>query len=160
MRISDCMSRNVCITHPDTSLQAAARAMSEIDAGILPVSDGDRLVGMVTDRDIALRGLGKGMGPSATVRDVMSSQVLYCFEDQDSSQVLENMGEIQVRRLAVLDHDKRLVGIVSLSDLACDRTEWVGRTLNEITRPSGLHSQLSAADGRFASADSIPMPGT
>ena len=141
MKVSECMTREVEIVDPDTTLQNTARIMAEIDAGILPVSDGERLIGIITDRDIAVRGVALGRTPDTRVGDVMSQEVLYCFEDQDVEDVLVNMGEIQVRRLPVVDRTKRLCGIVSLSDLAPGEEDEAGEALCEISRPSGLHSQ-------------------
>jgi CBS domain-containing protein len=92
--------------------------MSEEDVGALPVADNDRLVGMITDRDIAIRGVGEGMAADARVRQVMTEQVKYCFEDEDLAHVSQNMASLQMRRLPVMNRDKRLVGIVSLGDLA------------------------------------------
>jgi len=118
MRVNECMTRDVEIANPRETLRHAAQAMARIDAGALPVGENDRLVGMITDRDIAVRGVGKGRSPDATVGEVMSKEVKYCFEDDDADDVLRNMAELQVRRLPVLDREKRLVGIISLSDLA------------------------------------------
>ncbi len=102
----------------------------------------DRLVGMVTDRDIAIRGVGMSLQPNAKVRAVMSSEVLYCFEDDDIGDVLANMADMQIRRLPVVDRDKRLVGILSLSDVAGNGDmARAGKVLCEIARPSALHSQ-------------------
>jgi len=144
MRINECMTREVRIVDPDDTLEGAAQLMGEIDAGILPVAKNDRLVGMVTDRDIAVRGVAKGMAPDAHVRAVMSDEVLYCFADDDTEDVLNNLAEIQVRRLPVVDRDKRLVGIVSLSDMAGNGGQMhVGEALGEIARPSMRHSQLA-----------------
>lgn len=144
MRISECMTRDVRIVDPDETLQQAALAMAEIDAGILPVGKNDRLVGMITDRDIAIRGVAQKRGPDARVGDVMSPEVKYCFIDDDTDDVLDNLAEIQVRRLPVLDHDKRLVGIVSIGDLAGNgEPTHVGEALGEIARPSALHSQMA-----------------
>jgi len=118
--------------------------MAEIDAGFLPVRENDRLVGIVTDRDIAIRGVAKGLPPDAEVRQVMSDEIRYCFEDDDAEDVLANMGEIQVRRLPVLNRDKRLVGIVSITDLAGNGdAAQAGEALSEIARPSALHSQVA-----------------
>ena len=141
MQVSQCMTRDVRVISPEDTIERAAQLMAQIDAGVLPVSSGDRLVGMITDRDIAIRGVAEGCGPSAKVRDVMSQEVKYCFDDEDTGDVLENMAEIQVRRLPVIDHDKRLVGIVSIGDLAKDREHETGEALRDIARPSGLHSQ-------------------
>lgn len=142
MKVQECMTREVRIVDPDETLEDAARAMAEIDAGILPVGENDRLIGIVTDRDIAIRGVGRGCEPSAKVRDVMSPEVRYCFENDDIEDVLNNMAEIRVRRLPVLDHDKRLVGVVSITDLASGDETHTGEVLREIARPSGLHSQI------------------
>ena len=90
---------------------------------------------------MAIRGVAEGCGPSAKVGDVMSREVKYCFDDADADDVLENMAEIQVRRMPVVNHDKRLVGIVSISDLAKEESREAGQALGEIARPSGLHSQ-------------------
>jgi CBS domain-containing protein len=136
------MTRDVQIASPDETIREAARCMAEIDAGVLPVGENDRLVGMITDRDIAVRGVADGKGCDAKVGEVMSREVRYCFEDEDSEAVLRNMGELQLRRLPVLNRDKRLVGILSLSDCTADgREARAGEALHDITRPGGLHTQ-------------------
>ena len=117
MKVSDCMTSDVRIAAPDQTLREAAQAMARLDAGALPVGENDRLVGMITDRDIAIRGVAMGKGPEASIREVMSTDVKYCFDDEDVEDVLHNMGDLQVRRLPVLNRDKRLIGIVSLGDL-------------------------------------------
>jgi CBS domain-containing protein len=99
MQISVVMSRDVKIITPEETLRDAAAAMKQLDAGALPVGEKDKLVGMITDRDIALRGVAEGKGPEAKVRDVMSHEVKYCFEDEEVEHVAENMAELQVRRL-------------------------------------------------------------
>lgn len=141
MKISQFMTRNVQIVSPDDTLERAARLMGEIDAGVLPVGEHERLVGMITDRDIAVRGVARGCGPEARVRDVMSPEVKYCRDDAEVDEVLRNMADIQVRRLPVVDADKRLVGIVSLGDLDREAPEETGRAMEGITRPSETHSQ-------------------
>ena len=142
MRVGECMTRDVRLASPDQTIGEAAMIMAEIDAGVLPVGDGDRLVGMLTDRDIAIRAVAQGMGPDTRVRDVMSSEIKYCFNDDDVDEVIDNMGDIKVRRLVVLNRDKRMVGIVSLGDLSKDGpTEQTGAALNQICRPGGDHSQ-------------------
>ena len=142
MRVSDCMTRGVEITNPQDTIRDAARMMADCDAGVLPVGENDRLVGVITDRDIAVRAVAEGRGPEAKVGDVMSAEVKYCFEDDDIDDVLRNMGELQVRRLPVLSRDKRLVGIVSLSDLATiGAAAPAGDALVDIARPGGEHSQ-------------------
>lgn len=142
MKVSECMTRDVRMTSPNESLRDAARTMAELDAGVLPVSEGDRLVGMITDRDIAVRGVAEGRGPDAKVAQVMSREVMYCYDDEDSEAVLRNMGDIQLRRLPVLNRDKRLIGIVSLADLAArGQSARAGEALSGIVRPGGEHSQ-------------------
>ncbi len=142
MKVRDIMTSGVQLVRPEETICDAARRMSEIDAGALPVADGDRLVGMITDRDIAIRGIGAGKGPDATVREVMSGKVLYCFDDQEIEEVASNMGDIQVRRLPVVNRDKRLVGIVSLGDLAeSGRGAKVAEALQGVSRPGGENRQ-------------------
>jgi CBS domain-containing protein len=142
MKVRECMSRQVVVANPRQAITEAARMMSECDAGILPVGEDDRLVGMVTDRDIVVRAVAKGLPPSTPVRDVMSDdQVLYCFEDDDVADVAENLAEQQVRRLPVLNRDKRLVGIISLGDIAQAAEKKAGAAVAGITRPGGKHDQ-------------------
>src|ERR687883_714396 len=112
MRVSEAMTRDVRVASPEQSIREAARIMAEIDAGVMPVREGDRLVGMITDRDIAVRAVAEGKGPDTPIREVMTEDVKYCFEDDDTGDVARNMAEIQVRRLPVLTREKRLVGIV------------------------------------------------
>jgi CBS domain-containing protein len=135
------MTRDVRLVSPDDTIERAAQIMGSVDAGVLPVTDGERLVGMITDRDIAIRGVGEGCAPSARVGDVMSQEVKYCFDDAETEDVLDNMAQIQVRRMPVVDHDKRLVGIVSLSDLDHQAPDRGGEALRGITQPGGPHNQ-------------------
>src|SRR5437868_9865719 len=118
MRVSEAMTRDVRVATPGQSIRDAAKAMAEIDAGVLPVGENDRLIGMITDRDIAIRGVAAGKGPQTPVGEVMSRQVLFCYDDQDLEHVAKSMGEARVRRVPVIDRAKRLVGIVSLADVA------------------------------------------
>jgi CBS domain-containing protein len=142
MRVSEAMSRNVRIANPGQSIRDVAKLMAEIDAGSVPVGENDRLVGMITDRDIAIRAVAAGKGPDTPVRDVMSKEVKYCFDDEDLEHVAKNMGEIQVRRLPVVNRDKRLVGIVSLADIAQNEdTETTGETTAKVSQPGGQHRQ-------------------
>jgi CBS domain-containing protein len=143
MKVSDCMTRDVRVAAPNQSLRDAASLMAELDVGILPVGDNDRLVGMITDRDIAVRGVACGLGPESTVQEVMTDNVKYCFADQSIEEVSRNMGDIQVRRLPVVDREKRLVGIISLSDIANGEgaTDEAGEALRDIAKPGGEHSQ-------------------
>jgi CBS domain-containing protein len=142
MKVSEAMTRNVRIANPEETIQAVARMMVTLDAGALPVAEGDHLVGMITDRDIAVRGIAEGKGPETKVRDVMTPEVRYCFDDQDIAEVTRNMADIQVRRLPVIDRAKRLVGILSLGDVAVTPEEAkAGEALHGISRPGGQHSQ-------------------
>jgi CBS domain-containing protein len=144
MMVNECMSHEVRLTNPDETLCEAARCMAEMDAGALPVGENDRLVGMITDRDIAVRGVAQGKGPDARVRDVMTPEVRYCFEDENIDDVLRNMGDQQVRRLPVLNREKRLVGIISLGDVALEnRPAPTAEALNQISQPGGQHSQTT-----------------
>jgi CBS domain-containing protein len=136
------MTRDVYIANSEETIQQAAIAMAGIDAGALPVANNDRLIGMITDRDIAVRGVAEGKSPNTPVRDVMTTDVKYCFDDQDIEDVTLNMGDIQVRRLPVVDRDKRLVGILSLGDVAVvDGNGSAGEALSRLSRPGGEHSQ-------------------
>lgn len=137
MQVQDVMTRDVATINPDQTVEKAARLMAELDVGALPVGENDRLVGVITDRDIAVRGLAQGKGPKTKVRDVMTPEIKYCFVDQDLDEIATNMAEIQVRRLPVVDRDKRLVGILSLSDLAISgNTEPAIEALDGICRPT------------------------
>lgn len=119
MLVSDVMTRKVCIAHPDQSLQEVAQIMAEEDVGCLPVGESDHLVGMITDRDIAIRAVALAKPPDTTkVREIMSNDVKYCFDDDEVSNVAENMGDVQLHRLPVVNQRKRLVGIVAVADLA------------------------------------------
>ncbi len=145
MKIGNVMSRDVQLTSPDGRLRDAAALMKKIDAGVLPVAENDKLVGMITDRDIAIRAVAEGKGPNTKVRDAMSYEVKYCFEDEDVAHVAENMAELQVRRLPVMNRDKRLVGIVSLADLATEGSlPRTAQALHGISQPSGQHNQSPA----------------
>ncbi|MGE0238662.1 MAG: CBS domain-containing protein [Parvibaculaceae bacterium] len=142
MKIRDCMSSDVQLANPGDTIQSAAATMAQIDAGAIPVGENGRLVGMITDRDIAVRAIAAGRGPDAQVADVMSHDVKYCYEDEDTEHVLANMGNIQLRRLPVLNREKRLVGIVSLGDLAMTGARAkAGQALGDISRPGGNHTQ-------------------
>lgn len=142
MKVSECMKRAVRIVDPAETLQNAALTMAEIDAGFLPVSENDRIIGIITDRDIAIRAVGTGRAPDAKIRDVMSQDVRYCYADDDVDDILYNMAEQQLRRMPVVDRDKRLVGVISITDLATNGVAArTGEALGRIARPSGLHSQ-------------------
>ena len=142
MQVNEAMTNDVKIASPNQPIRDAARLMAEIDAGVLPVGENDRLVGMITDRDIAIRAVAADKGPQTPIRDIMSKEVLYCFEDDDVDDVVQNMADIKVRRLPVLNHEKRLVGILSLGDIALsDGAGTAGSALCGISEPSSEHSQ-------------------
>jgi len=141
MQVSEVMSREVRIANPQQRISEAAKTMKEIDAGVLPVGEGDRLVGMITDRDIAVRAVAAGLGPDTPVREVMTADVRYCYEDEELVDVSRAMAELQVRRLPVVNRDKRLVGILALADIAASESPRVaGRAVEGITRPGGPHA--------------------
>ena len=142
MRVSEAMTREVRVANPGQTIRDVAKIMAEIDAGAIPVGENDRLVGMITDRDIAIRAVARGKGPDTPVREVMSGELKYCFEDEDLERVAKNMGDIQVRRLPVVSRDKRLVGIVSLCDVAQNEdAETTGETTVGVSQPGGKHRQ-------------------
>jgi CBS domain-containing protein len=146
MRVSEVMTRHVEVIDPSQTIQKAAQSMSDMDVGALPVGENDRLVGMVTDRDIAVRAVALGKGANTPVREVMTTDVCYCFEDEEVSTVADNMADHQVRRLPVLSREKRLVGILALGDLAVSEDgspelRKVGEALASISQPGGAHSQ-------------------
>jgi len=145
MLVSEAMTRDVQVASPRQTIRDAARIMTEIDAGVLPVGENDRLVGMITDRDIAVRAVAQGKGPDTAVREVMTEDVKYCFEDEELEHVAHNMGEIQVRRLPVVNRDKRLVGILALGDIAVALgPEPAGVAIEGISRPGGEYSQAQS----------------
>jgi len=142
MKISDCMTRDVLLANPQMTLREAAQLMAECDAGVLPVGENDRLVGMLTDRDIAVRGVAEGKGPDAAVAEAMTRDVCWCYEDESVADVLRRMGEEQIRRMPVLSREKRLVGIISMADLTDSaQPQQTGAALGEITREGGQHNQ-------------------
>ena len=119
MKIAEVMTRGVDLTDPEATLQEAARTMAEEDVGFLPVGENDRVVGMITDRDIAVRAVAAGRDPTTTrVREVMTDRVLYCFEDEEIEMAAESMSREHVRRLPIVNRRKRLVGVLSLGDIA------------------------------------------
>lgn len=138
--VSDVMTADVRLVTPEDTVQQASRIMREEDTGILPVGEGDRLVGVVTDRDVTLRLVAEGKDPTRTkVREVMSQEPRYVFEDEDLDHVADNMAEQQVRRLPVVNRSKRLVGVVSLGDLSRGRggPERIGRAMRGVSRQAG-----------------------
>jgi len=145
MQIGEIMSTNVKLANPNQSIREIARIMVECDCGAVPVGDKDRLVGFVTDRDIAVRAVAAGKSPDTPVSEVMSKGVLYCYEEEEIDDVASNMADVKVRRLPVLNEGKRLVGIVSLGDIAmADGPQSSGVALCGISEPGGDHSQENA----------------
>jgi CBS domain-containing protein len=143
VKVRDVMTPDVQLCTPDDTLKDAAEAMAALGVGLLPVTDMDRLIGMISDRDIAIRGVAMGRGPDSRVGDVMTADVKYCFDDQDLEEVSANMAELQVRRLPVLNRQKRLVGIIALGDIAqAQASDGTGEALGAISRPGGQHAQV------------------
>src|SRR5262245_54656963 len=142
MKVSEAMTRDVRIASPDETIYDAARAMAALDAGVLPVADKDRVIGILTDRDIAVRAVATRKGPDTPIRVVMTKDVKYCYEDEDLEHVESNMGDIRVRRLLVVNRDKRMVGIVALGDIAAGRPrDAAGDAIGRGSRPRGPSSQ-------------------
>ncbi|HEX4762669.1 MAG TPA: CBS domain-containing protein [Sphingomicrobium sp.] len=142
MKVSEVMTREVQTIQPDQPVQEAASFMLSADAGSIPVTEGERLVGMITDRDIAVRGVAKGHGPDTPVRDLMSNDVICARIDDDCEDVASKMSEAQVRRLPVIDEQNKLCGIVSLGDLARETdNESAHEALEGVSQPGGQHQQ-------------------
>ncbi|HEY3777802.1 MAG TPA: CBS domain-containing protein [Rhizomicrobium sp.] len=137
MQVQEIMTRNAGIVHPNATLRDTARCMRANNIGAMPVGEHDRLIGMVTDRDIVTRGVADEKSPAnTTVRQVMSEHVYYCFEDEDVDRAAEIMAEHQVHRLPVLDRNKRLVGILAIADLARAEAEAIGKAMKGISEPT------------------------
>ncbi|MET0982005.1 MAG: CBS domain-containing protein [Telluria sp.] len=135
--IQDVMTRDVQTISPQETVQRAAQLMDELNVGAIPVTDGGKLVGMITDRDITVRSVAVGQNPGTTkVTDVMSTDVRTCTMDQSVQDVLDQMADVQIRRIPVLDDAGQIVGIVSLGDVATKHSADVDRTLDEISSPS------------------------
>jgi CBS domain-containing protein len=142
MKVSEVMTRDVQTVRPDQPVQQAASFMLNADAGSIPVTDGDRLIGMITDRDITVRGVAKGYGPDTPVRELMTNEIICAREDDDIEDVASKMSEAQVRRLPVIDRDERLCGIVSLGDLSREADDdCASEALEGVTQPGGQHQQ-------------------
>ena len=137
MKLADIMTRDVTVVAPTDSVQRAAQIMDELNVGALPVCDGRRIIGMVTDRDLTVRIAAQGKSPDqARVEEAMSTNVRWCFEDEDVESVIEKMGDTQIRRLPVVDRDHNLVGIVSLGDIATKSDEVAEEALEGVSQPS------------------------
>lgn len=157
-QVADVMTRGVRTMPPTETMMKAAQAMEELDVGVIPVCDGDRLIGMVTDRDIVLRGVAQGRPADSTpLRDVMTQNAQWCFEDQSVDEAAEQMRMAQVRRLPVVDRDQHLVGILSLGDVSVKASrQTAGEALEEISEPaapdrSGQSQASGTAGGGSAS---------
>jgi CBS domain-containing protein len=139
MKVAEVMTSDVEVASPDDLLQTAAQLMADADTGMLPVCNSERLVGVLTDRDVVVRAVAEAKSPAeCTVSEVMTGDIRYCFADDESEDVARKMGEWQVHRLPVLDQEKRLVGIVSLGDLALEapKEARVGKAMNRIVAGS------------------------
>jgi CBS domain-containing protein len=142
MKISDVMTTDVETVSADQTAQDAAKFMLRAEAGSIPVCDGDKVIGMITDRDIAVRGVAEGRGPDAPIRDLMTDGIVCAREDDDVQDVASKMSEAQVRRLPVLDAQDRLCGIVSLGDLSRQTDGGsAGQALEGVSQPGGRHEQ-------------------
>ena len=141
MKVSEVMCRDARLIQANDTVQHAAEIMAREGLGFLPVEEDNRLIGMITDRDIVIRCIAQGKDGKARVRDVMTRDVKYCFERDDLEDVMENMAEIQVRRLPVLNEDKRLIGVVSLADAArMHSPDTVGIAFSGVVTPGGYHA--------------------
>jgi CBS domain-containing protein len=142
MKVSEVMTRDVQTVRPDQTAREAASFMLRADAGSIPVTDGGRLVGMITDRDIAVRGVAEGHGPDTRVSELMTNDIVSVRESDDTDDVAVRMSEAQVRRLPVIDDQERLCGIVSLGDLTQQgEDDAAEQALEGVTQPGGQHQQ-------------------
>jgi CBS domain-containing protein len=142
MNIRDLMTSDVQTVSPTDTVQQAAGFMLSADTGSIPVCDGGKIVGMITDRDIAVRGIGKGFGPDCSVADLMSKDVVCARDTDDVQAIAQQMSDKQVRRMPVLDADEKLVGMVSLGDLSRQEQESAAATaLEGVSAPGGQHHQ-------------------
>jgi len=142
MKVSEVMTRDVQTVRPDQPVQDAASFMLSTDAGSIPVTDGDRLIGMITDRDIAVRGVAKGYGPETPVRELMTGDIICARVDDNVEEAATKMSEARVRRLPVIDSEDKLCGIVSLGDLSRETDdETATQALEGVSQPGGEHRQ-------------------
>lgn len=149
MQVRDVMTPSAHLAAPNETIAHAAELMARHDIGFLPVGENDRLVGTITDRDIAVRAVAKGLDPQTPVSEIMTRDIRYCFDDDDVSDIARDFADQQVRRMPVVNRDKRLVGVVSLGDLAIDHELDAQsiQALGGISRPGGHHSQTG--DSQF-----------
>lgn len=134
--IAEVMTPDVEVLRPDETLRDAARAMADLDVGSLPVCDGRRLLGMITDRDITIRAVAEGKSADIPVSEVMTDDVVWCVDTDSVDEVLQQMADAQIRRIPVVDADRQLVGIVALGDIALEEDDDVDETLRDISMPS------------------------
>ena len=156
-RVADIMTRGVRAMRPSDSVVRAAQAMDELNVGVVPVCDGERLLGVVTDRDITIRAVAQGKADEgATLSGIMSSEVSWCYEDQPVDEVMHEMSRRQIRRMPVVDRNKHLVGMLSLGDIAAKTgDEQVSDLLADISQPAGPdRSSQSQAAGRAGGGSS------
>ena len=140
--IQDVMTKDVKSVSPDETVRHAAELMKQHDVGAIPVCDGSKLVGMITDRDITIRATAAGLAPDTRIGDVMSTDVRTCKASQTVDEVLAEMGDVQIRRVPVIDQaSHKVVGIVSLGDLAKSQSGSVDEALREISEPAGKESR-------------------
>ena len=137
MKVDQATSRDVKVARPQQPLRDVAKIMADEDIGSMPVGDNDQFVGMITDRDIAVRAVAQGLGPETLVSKIMSTDVKYCFVDEDVERVAQNLREVQLHRLPVVNREKRLVGILALADLANkDQNGAAAIAVEGISRPA------------------------
>jgi CBS domain-containing protein len=142
MKVSEVMTRDVQTIRPDQTAREAANFMLDADAGSIPVTEGDRLIGMITDRDIAVRGVAKGNGPETAVREIMTNDIICARESDDVEDIASKMSKAQVRRLPVIDDQEKLCGIVSLGDLSRETDDdTASQALEGVSQPGGQHRQ-------------------
>ena len=134
--VAEVMTQDVEVLRPDETLRDAARAMADLDVGSLPVCDGRRLIGMITDRDITIRAVAEGKGGDTLVTEIMTDDVIWCTDTDSIDEVLQQMSDAQIRRIPVVDDDRNLVGIVALGDIALEEEPDVDETLRDISMPS------------------------
>ena len=135
-KISEVMTTNVKVVRPQDTVENAAKMMADLDVGAIPVCDGKRLQGMITDRDITIRATAEGRGGDTPVREVMTADIVWCTEEDDTQEVLNRMADAQIRRIPVVDQDRNLVGIVALGDLAGEDEQNVDEALRDISLPA------------------------
>lgn len=141
MKVSEAMTANVRTLLPDQTIRDAARLMADLDAEIVPMGEKDRLIGMLTDRDIAVRAVAQSKGPDTLAREVMTAEIRYCYDDEDCAAAAQMIGELQIRRLPVVNQDKRLVSIISHGDFSTLYSSGsAGGALGHVSEPEEMRS--------------------